>query len=108
MKKRTLICIHVMPSELEMFERQMQLFRKAFLYLDERDDVTLKVTLNLNPGLTDWENSELKNGHFVNRFAILFNGIKNLNEIITSLSLTKSMNGQMIIADNNYSYAKIF
>jgi short-subunit dehydrogenase len=33
---------------------------------------------------------------------------KNLNEIITSLSLTKSMNGQMIIADNNYSYAKIF
>ena len=86
MKKRTLICIHVMPSELEMFERQMQLFRKAFLYLDERDDVTLKVTLNLNPGLTDWENSELKNGHFVNRFAILFNGIKNLNEIILDTS----------------------
>ena len=75
-----------MPSELEMFERQMQLFRKAFLYLDERDDVTLKVTLNLNPGLTDWENSELKNGHFVNRFAILFNGIKNLNEIILDTS----------------------
>ena len=65
MKKRTLICIHVMPSELEMFERQIQLFKKAFLYLDERDDVTLKVTLNLNPGLTDWENSELKNGHFI-------------------------------------------
>jgi hypothetical protein len=71
-----------MPSELEMFERQIQLFKKAFLYLDERDDVTLKVTLNLNPGLTDWENSELKNGHFINRFAILFNGIKNVNEII--------------------------
>ena len=33
---------------------------------------------------------------------------KNLNEIIIGLSLTKSMNGQMIIADNNYSYAKIF
>ena len=85
-KKRTLICIHVMPSEIEMFERQMRLFRKAFLYLDERDDVTLKVTLNLNPELTDWENSELKNGHFVNRFAILFNGIKNVNEIILDTS----------------------
>jgi len=85
-KKKTLICIHVMPSEIEMFERQMQLFRKAFLYLDDRDDVTLKVTLNLNPELTDWDNSELKNGHFVNRFAILFNGIKNINEIILDTS----------------------
>ena len=86
MKKRTLICIHVMPSEIEMFERQIQLFRKSFLYLDDRDDVTLKVTINLNPELTDWENSELKNGHFVNRFAILFNGIKNINEVILDTS----------------------
>ena len=85
-KKRTLICIHVMPSEIEMFERQMQLFKKAFLYLDERDDVTLKVTLNLNPELTDWENSELKNGHFISRFAVLFNGIKNINEVILDTS----------------------
>ena len=86
MKKRTLICIHVMPSELEMFERQIELFKRAFLYLDERDDITLKVTLNLNPELTDWENSELKNGHFVSRFAVLFNSIKNVNEIILDTS----------------------
>jgi len=86
MKKRTLICIHVMPSELEMFERQMIQMRKALSYLDENDDVTLKVTLNLNPELTDWESSELKNGHFVSRFAILFNGIKNINEIILDTS----------------------
>jgi hypothetical protein len=86
MKKRTLICIHVMPSELEMFERQIELLKRAFIYLDERDDVTLKVTLNLNPELTDWENSELKNGHFVSRFAVLFNGMKNVNEIILDTS----------------------
>ena len=86
MKKRTLICIHIMPSEIEMFERQIELFKRAFLYLDERDDVTLKVTLNLNPELTDWENSELKNGHFVSRFAVLFNGMKNVNEIILDTS----------------------
>jgi hypothetical protein len=81
-KKKTLICIHVMPSEIEMFERLMMQMHKALHYLDDNDDVTLKVTLNLNPQLTDWQNSELKNGHFVNRFAILFNGIKNVNEII--------------------------
>ena len=86
MKKRTLICIHVMPSEIEMFEKLMIQFHKAFQYLDGNDDVTLKVTLNLNPELTDWENSELKNGHFVSRFAVLFNGMKNVNEIILDTS----------------------
>ena len=86
MKKRTLICIHVMPSEIEMFERLMIQFHKAFQYLDGNDDVTLKVTLNLNPELTDWQNSELKQGYFVSRFGILFNGIKNINEIILDTS----------------------
>jgi len=85
-KKRTLICIHVMPSEIEMFERLMERFHKALSYLDKNDDVTLKVTLNLNPQLTDWENSEYKQAYFVARFGVLFNGIKNINEIILDTS----------------------
>jgi hypothetical protein len=75
-----------MPAEIEMFERLIQQMKRALMYLDENDDVTLKVTLNLNPELTDWENSELKNGHFISRFGILFNGIKNINEIILDTS----------------------
>ena len=86
-KKRTLICIHVMPSELEMFERLLLQMKRAFQYLNSDDDVTLKVTLNLNPELTDWKESELKQGYFVSRFGILFNGIKNINEIILDTSL---------------------
>jgi hypothetical protein len=85
-KKRTLICIHVMPSEIEMFERLMHQMHKAFHYLDENDDVTLKVTLNLNPELTDWDNSQYKQAYFVARFGILFNGLKNINEVILDTS----------------------
>jgi hypothetical protein len=85
-KKRTLICIHVMPSEMEMFERLMKQFHKAFSYLDSNDDVTLKVTLNLNPELTDWVNSEINQSYFAARFAVLFNGLKNINEVILDTS----------------------
>jgi hypothetical protein len=85
-KKRTLICIHVMPSELEMFERLIIQFHKSLSYLDNDDDVTLKVTLNLNPELTNWQDSEYKQGYFVSRFGILFNGLKNINEVILDTS----------------------
>jgi hypothetical protein len=85
-KKRTLICIHVMPSELEMFERLMYKVHRAFKYLDSNDDVTLKVTLNLNPELTDWNTSEIKQNYFIARFGVLFNGIKNINEVILDTS----------------------
>ena len=81
-KKKTLVCIHVMPHEIEMLERFMIQYHRALHYLDKEDDVTLKVTLNLNPELTDWENSELKQAYFVSRFGVLFNGIKNINEIV--------------------------
>jgi len=59
---------------------------RSVSYLDENDDVTLKVTLNLNPELTDWENSEYKQAYFVARFGVLFNGLKNINEIILDTS----------------------
>jgi hypothetical protein len=75
-----------MPSEMEMFERLMNQFHKSFSYLDENDDVTLKVTLNLNPQLTDWNNSEIKQSYFAARFAVLFNGLKNINEVILDTS----------------------
>lgn len=82
MKKRTLVCIHIMPSEMEMLERFMVQYHKALQYLDGDDDVTIKATLNLNPQLTNWDDSELKQGYFVARFGVLFNGIKNINEVI--------------------------
>jgi len=86
--KKTLVVIHVMPGELEMFERFMTQYRKALSHLNpSEDDVTLKVSLNLNPELTDWDNSELKQDFFVNKFATLFNGIRNINEIILDTSL---------------------
>lgn len=85
--KSTLICVHVMPKEIELFERFMTQYEKALLYLDDTDNVTIKASLNLNPELTDWENSELKPDYFIQKFNTLFEGINNINEIITDNSL---------------------
>ena len=79
--------MHVMPHEIESLERFMIQYHRALAYLDGNDDITLKVTLNLNPELTDWEASEYKQGYFVSRFAVLFSGIKNINEIILDNSM---------------------
>jgi hypothetical protein len=87
--KKTLVVIHTMPYEIEMFERFIKQYNKSISYLDENDDVTLKVTLNLNPELTDWDNSELKQDYFIDIFNKTLDGIniKLIKEIITDNSL---------------------
>jgi hypothetical protein len=79
--------MHVMPHEIEMLERFMTQYRKALSYLDVNDNFTMKVSLNLNPELTDWEVSELKQDYFIEKFNSLFGGIKNINEVVTDNSL---------------------
>ena len=66
--KSTLICVHVMPKEIELFERFMTQYKQALLYLDSTDNVTIKASLNLNPELTNWEESELKPDYFIQKF----------------------------------------
>ena len=76
-----------MPYEIEMFSHCMAQYKKAFSYLDENDDVTYIATLNLNPELTDWESSELNQEYFIEKFNQLFDGIPNINQIVTDTSL---------------------
>jgi len=85
--KRTLIVTHVMPLELEMFERFITYYKEGFKYLDDNDDVTMYVTLNLNPELTDWENSELKPQWFIDRFTKSMEGIRSYLQIVVDNSL---------------------
>ncbi len=85
--KSTLICLHTLPKEIEMLERFTTQLRRAFQYLDPSDKVTIKASLNLNPLVTDWTNSELKPQYFIDKFNNAFEGLPNINEIITDTSL---------------------
>jgi hypothetical protein len=71
-----------MPNEMDLFDRWVEQYKKALQYLDDTDDVTLMATLNLSPSLTDWDNSELKQSHFIERFS-KHQSIKNISEVIS-------------------------
>ena len=83
MSKKTLVCIHIMPNEIEMFQTFMIQYRKALMYCKDYE-VYIKATLNLNPKLTDWDNSELKQDYFIKIFneQFQYKEIHQLNEII--------------------------
>jgi hypothetical protein len=71
-----------MPNEIDLFDRWVEQYKKALQYLDDTDDVTLMATLNLSPTLTDWDNSELKQSYFIERFS-KHQSVKNISEVIS-------------------------
>ena len=88
MSKKTLVCIHVMPNEIEMFQTFMTQYRKVLMHCKDYE-VYIKATLNLNPKLTDWDNSELKQDYFIKIFneQFQYKEIHQLNEIILDDSM---------------------
>ena len=112
--KSTLICLHVMPHEMKMLERFTSQLKKAFLYLEDTDNVIIKASLNLNPLLIDWNSSTLKPEYYIEKFNTLFEDIPNINEIIIDTSLMgttqqkreciKLQYNQFIFVDSDISF----
>ena len=101
---KTLVVTHVMPLELEMFERFISYYKNCFKYLDNQDDVTMYVTLNLNPKLTDWNKSELKPQWFINKFTQSMGGIKSHLQIIVDESVWGTTQQKRDVSFLDYDY----
>ena len=101
---KTLVVTHVMPLELEMFERFISYYKNCFKYLDNQDDVTMYVTLNLNPKLTDWDNSELKQQYFIDRFTNSLSGVKSHLQIIVDESVWGTTQQKRDVSFLDYDY----
>ena len=88
MSKKTLVCIHIMPNEIEMFQTFMIQYRKALMHTKDYE-VYIKATLNLNPKLTDWDKSELKQDYFIKIFneQFQYKDITNINQIVLDDSM---------------------
>lgn len=79
--------MHILPIEIEMFDRFMSKYKESLTYLDNTDNVTFRFTLNLNPELTDWNNSRLPQSYFIDIFNNHFKDIPNINQIVTDNSI---------------------
>ena len=101
---KTLVVTHVMPLELEMFERFISYYKNCFKYLDNQDDVTMYVTLNLNPKLTDWDKSELKPQWFIDKFTQTMCGIKSHLQIIVDESVWGTTQQKRDVSFLDYDY----
>jgi hypothetical protein len=66
----------------------MKYYIHAFKYLDPlKDDITLYVSLNLNPKLTNWDDSELKQQYFIDRFTKAVKDVRSYLQIVVDDSL---------------------
>lgn len=105
MIKKTLIVTHVMPLELEMFERFISYYTNTFKYLDpSKDSITLYASLNLNPELTDWDASELKQQYFIDRFTKAMEGIPSYLQIVIDDSLWGTTQQKREVIKMDYDY----
>lgn len=100
--KSTLVCMHVLPIEFGLLEQWWTRYKKCLSLLDTTDNVTLQITLNLNPELTNWDASELSPDWFSNRFIEMFQGFNNVNKIIYDNSLKGTTQHKREAYEYNY------
>ena len=82
----------ILPHEIDDLENTLHRLKECSLYLDPKDKVSIKVSLNLSDQLINWQDSELKQDYFKNAFESL----KQLeNDDLKVISLIPNIMGMM-------------
>lgn len=63
-----IISIHIFPHEILEYERVMKLLGRSVSYIDSITDIELRSTLNKNPKLIEWGNTENQDEEITRRF----------------------------------------
>jgi len=91
--KKTQIVTHIMPSEIDEYEGIIDLLIESSKYLDNTDWISIYATLNLSPQLIDWNNSELNEQFFIDKFNLIKEKCDWANEIIFNIIKDDSILG---------------
>jgi len=62
------VVVHVLPREIDQFERLCNLFKESYFFVKDEINIVLDVSLNLNEIFVDWENSQIPKEFFIEKF----------------------------------------
>jgi len=68
------VVVHVLPREIDQFERLCNLFKESYFFVKDEINIVLDASLNLNEIFVDWENSQIPKEFFIEKF-------NNINEL---------------------------
>ena len=70
------VVVHVLPREIDQFERLCNTFKESYFFVENQINIVLDASLNLNETFINWENSKIPRDFFIEKF----NNIKKLHE----------------------------
>ena len=68
------VVVHVLPREIDQFERLCNLFKESYFFVKDEINIVLDASLNLNEIFVDWKNSQIPKEFFIEKF-------NNINEL---------------------------
>lgn len=91
--KRTQIATHVIPTEIDEYSDIIDKLTEASQFLEKKDWISIKATLNLSPQLINWDDSELKQDFFIQKFNEIKNKCSWANEVLFEITDDNSILG---------------
>lgn len=91
--KRTQIVTHIMPTEIDEYSDIVDRLSESAQYLENKDWISIYTTLNLSPELVVWDESELKQDFFIQKFNEIKSKCSWANEVIFEIITDNSILG---------------
>lgn len=70
-KKIIQVVMHCLPREIDQLERVCNLLRESYFFIENKIDIILDITLNLNSTFVDWNTSTIPKEFFIEKFNII-------------------------------------
>ena len=91
------VVVHVLPREIDQFERLCNLFKESYFFVKDEINIVLDASLNLNEIFVDWKNSQIPKEFFIEKF----NNINKLHSEWTHKNIFQIENSDKCLGIND-------
>ena len=91
------VVVHVLPREIDQFERLCNSFKESYFFVENQIEIVLDASLNLNETFVDWKNSQIPKEFFIEKF----NNINKLHSEWTHKNIFQIENSDKCLGIND-------